>query len=99
MVVIYLTYSHGVQRKKEKPDSARDRKGSSSEISYSEDGVALMANLFVGPCLWGPVGPETSIGYLHICTFLEGPQRTELQAAIDRVVERHKRAFESQYEL
>jgi hypothetical protein len=66
---------------------------------FSQDGLRLSVNLFVGSYMWARPMPQESIGQLRINYFAEGPMQDNALNEVRRVVDRHRRAFIKHHKL
>lgn len=66
---------------------------------FTQDGLRLNVNLFIGPYMWAQPMPEESIGQLQINYFAEGPMQDNALNEVRRVIDRHRGAFIKHHKL
>ena len=90
---------HGEIAAKPNPKWSPDVKAPRTIPVYSNDGLRLNVNLFIGPYSWAQYAPEESIGKLQVLCIADGPMQAEVLRQVRRVIDKHRQAFAKLYKL
>ncbi len=89
----HLFCLHGEIARKLNPKWSPGVKAPRTIPVYSNDGLRLDVNLFIGPYSWAQYAPEESIGKLQVLYIADGPMQEEVVREVRRVIDKHRQAF------
>jgi len=93
----YLFCLHGEIARKPNPKWSPGVKASRTIPVYSNDGLRLNVNLFIGPYSWAQYAPQESIGKLQVLIIADGPMQEEIVQEVQCVIDKHKQVFVKSY--
>ena len=96
---LHLFCLHGEIARKPNPNWSPDHKIPRTIPVYSNEGLRLNVNLFIGSYSWAQYAPQESIGKLQILYIADGPMQEEIIPKVRRVIGKHRQAFAKLYKL